>query len=71
MTQKLQCRFCSFSTVRAYKTKEGKFRGVDAANQRLQDHVFMCHPEEWAKIEEYVREEEEEMWDALVENEKG
>lgn len=48
----LKCRFCNWTTAKAFTAKDGKFRGVDAAHQRLIDHVFLCHPEEYDRVQE-------------------
>lgn len=57
---KLKCKFCNWTTKKAYTTKDGKFKGVDKAHQRLLDHVFINHPTEWSKVQEMLAEEEEE-----------
>lgn len=55
---RIKCRFCDWSTTKAYTRKDGKFKGVDAANQRLSDHVFQEHPQEWDRIQEQLGEVE-------------
>jgi hypothetical protein len=54
---RLKCKFCSWSTPKCY-TKGGKFHGVEKAQHRLVDHVFLEHPAEHAKVQEQLMAEQ-------------
>ena len=47
----IQCKFCTWVTVKKY-SKGGKFRGIESAHQRLLDHVQEFHRAEYDKIQE-------------------
>lgn len=56
---RIQCKFCNWSTVKAFKTKDGKFNGPDKAQQRLVDHCEQYHPDEIQKVREQIGDHED------------
>jgi len=51
--RRLRCRFCSYSVLAFRLTKDGKRKSGYGS---LRSHVVHEHPEEFEKIEAYVRE---------------
>ena len=51
MSDRLKCKFCDWSTLKAFKVG-GKFKGIDHAHERLTDHVFDKHPAEYSRIQD-------------------
>lgn len=60
---RIQCAFCSWSTVRFYTNKKGK---AVSGYRNLRDHVEICHPEEFKKLEKELEEDAYfETWQSL------
>lgn len=57
MKNRLKCKFCDWSTVKGYKNKDGKFQGIEQAQQRLLGHVLSKHQEEYEQVKESLERE--------------
>ena len=53
---RISCKFCGWTTVKAFKNKTGKFKGIDTSHQRLMDHVESKHPAEYEHLQELMRD---------------
>lgn len=57
MTDRIKCKFCNWTTAKAFTAKDGKFKGPEKAQQRLLNHVFDCHPAEMAEVDAALERE--------------
>jgi hypothetical protein len=58
VSNRLKCRFCDWTTAKNYTAKDGKFKGVGKAQQRLLDHVEINHRIEWEAVQSALAEQE-------------
>lgn len=61
MTNRLKCKFCDWSTVKGYKNKAGKFKGIEQAQQRLLCHVSSKHQAEYEQVQQALESLEREI----------
>lgn len=57
-TNRIHCKFCDWSTLKAFRTKGGKFSGPDKAQDRLIAHCQQHHPNELQKVRDLIDAED-------------
>ena len=50
LKKELKCRFCSWSTAKVFRDRNGRLNGIDNAHERIRDHVESNHPVAFRKI---------------------
>ena len=58
LSKRVHCKFCDWSTPTFKRLKDGTTRGPEAAFERLRDHVWINHEDEWSQVVEFIKEEE-------------